>query len=323
MKINFNVQDIKNILGYENIAIEKDFIIYGPSNINEPKNNTIMFVKNATDDIICNLKDITNSIIIASEGSNSSFKNLENRNLILYVKKPRREYAIILSYIVNQNKANTEYHDHGNNIIIGKNVLIGKHTLIEPCVFIDNDVKIGNNCTIMSGARIRSGVIIGNDTVIMENSVIGDQGYGIERDEDGSTIRIPHLGGVIIGNNVEIGALTAVVAGTIDPTIIEDYVKVDNLVHIAHNCKIGRGSMIIACAEISGSTEIGESSWVAPNACIINKTHIGRNVTIGMGAVVLKDIPDGQIVTGNPAQPIEEIKKLNKIRKELLKNTTY
>ncbi|MFQ8845937.1 MAG: hypothetical protein ACLR84_00580, partial [Clostridia bacterium] len=103
---------------------------------------------------------------------------------------------------------------------------------------------------------------------IGENSVIGAQGFGVEKDTDGRNIRIPHIGGVIIKENVEIGALSSIVAGTIHPTVIEKNVFIDDLNHIAHNCQIGEGSMLTAAAQIGGSAAIGADSYISPNATV-------------------------------------------------------
>lgn len=318
--MNFNIKLLNNIEKYKHCLIEHEFIVKQVCGISNPKNNSIMFSKVLNDDILEKLSLIKESLIIVNENQNFSLEKIKKSNLIICVENPRMEYAFLLTYMLEKSPDIRKYKDLYNNIVIGENVYIGENTIIEPGVFIDHDVIIGENCLIMTGTKIRKNVKIGDNCVLRENSVIGGQGYGIERDENGVTIRIPHLGGVIIGNNVEIGALTAIAQGTIDPTVIDDYVKIDNLVHIAHNCKIGKGSMIIACAEVSGSTEIGSNVWIAPNASIINKTKIGNNAIIGIGSVVIKDVPSSTTITGNPADLIENIKKFNKIKKGLLEN---
>ncbi|HOR79006.1 MAG TPA: hypothetical protein PLG04_09505 [Anaerolineaceae bacterium] len=171
---------------------------------------------------------------------------------------------------------------------------------------------MGSNVRIHAGAAIRSFTEVGDNTIIRENAVIGSEGFGFERDTDGTPIRLPHLGGVQIGRDVEIGVFTAVCAGTIDPTVIEDDVKVDNLVHIAHNCVVEKGAMVIACAELSGSARVGQRSWVGPNASVIESRRIGEGATVGIGAVVIKDVEPGATVAGNPAKPTAEITKVNR-----------
>ena len=116
-----------------------------------------------------------------------------------------------------------------------------------------------------------------------------------------------HLGGVDIGENVEIGAVNSVVRGALGNTVIQDYVKTDNLVHIAHNCFIGKGSLLTACAEISGSVTLGKNVWLGPNCSLNNKISIGDKSFIGLGAVVTKNIPPNEVWAGNPARFIKKI----------------
>ena len=155
-----------------------------------------------------------------------------------------------------------------------------------PFVFLDHGVKIGDKCTIKSGVRIGSGVQIGDHTTIRENSVIGGQGFGVERSENNQTMKIPHIGGVQIGSYVEIGAINTVVTGTIKPTIIGDYVKTDDHVHIAHNCKIGKGTLITACAELSGSVTIGKNAEIMECCIVRGPFAMGEGTVLKMGAKI-------------------------------------
>ncbi len=138
------------------------------------------------------------------------------------------------------------------------------------------------------------------------NCVIGSSGFGYERDENGIPVRMPHLGNVVIGENVEIGSNVCVDRAVIGSTVIGDNVKIDNLVHVAHGAKIGKNTLIVAGAVIGGSVDIGENCFIGMNASIKNKVKIGNNVTIGAGAVVLKDVPDGETWIGNPAKKLEK-----------------
>ena len=311
----FNTNDLKNIEEYREI-INKEINIYSVSAANNPKSNTLIFINNINNETLKKLNLVKESIILVNCDVNDE---LINNNLVLKVKNTRREYAKILNYILDsQIKENEKYEINSQGYIKGKNVQIGKGTIIEPFVIIGNNCRIGDGCSIRSGVKIRENTIIGNECSIKENSVIGDEGFGIERDEDGKTYRIPHLGGVILGNNVEVGALVAIAQGTIEPTIIEDYVKIDDSVFIAHNCKIERGTYIIANAEISGGVHIGQCSWIGPSTSIIDNVNIGKYVTTGIGAVIIKDISDNEVVAGNPAEKTENLKKLKVVRERLL-----
>jgi UDP-3-O-[3-hydroxymyristoyl] glucosamine N-acyltransferase len=132
--------------------------------------------------------------------------------------------------------------------------------------------------------------------------VIGEKGFGFPFAEDGTPVELPHLASVRIADYVEIGALNTVVGGALSDTIIHSHVKTDDHVHIAHNCEIGARTVITACSEISGSVKIGERCWLSPNCSIMNKINIGDDCFIGLGAVVLKDVPSGAVMVGNPAK---------------------
>jgi UDP-3-O-[3-hydroxymyristoyl] glucosamine N-acyltransferase len=166
-------------------------------------------------------------------------------------------------------------------------VVVGPGTRIEPNVTIADDTHIGRDCWLKSGC------------------VIGEPGFGLERDADGTPLRMLHLGSVILGDRVEIGALTTVCRGTLGPTVVEDDAKIDDHVHIAHNVRVGKKAMVIACAELSGGVVVGEAAWVGPNASVLEKVKIGERAFVGIGAVVLRDVAEGTTVVGNPARVLD------------------
>lgn len=137
-------------------------------------------------------------------------------------------------------------------------------------------------------------------------SVLGEQGFGLEPDSTGRYLRIPHVGGVQIGDDVEIGALVAIARGTVDDTVIDDGVRIDDKVFIAHNAHIGKNTLVIAQAEISGSVHIGDGCTIGPGAVIREHVTIGDGTLIGLGAVVVKDVPAHVVVAGNPARILRD-----------------
>lgn len=145
-------------------------------------------------------------------------------------------------------------------------------------------------------------ITIGNNCQICSTSKLGNEGFGFEPDENGDLIPFPHFGNCIIGNNVRIGSYSCVDRGNMHDTIIGDNVKIDNLVHIAHNVNIGKNTMIVAGVVVCGSVKIGESCFIGANSTIRQKLTIGNNVIVGMGSVVTKNIPDNEIWAGNPAK---------------------
>ena len=179
----------------------------------------------------------------------------------------------------------------GHNVVIDKDVVIGEGTII------------GHNTVILKGVKIGKNVKIGS------NNTIGSIGFGYEKESNGEYRLINHIGNVVIEDNVEIGNNTAIDRAVLGSTILRKNVKIDNLVHIAHGVEIGENSLIIANSMIGGSVKIGKNCWVAPSSSVLNQKSIGDNALIGMGAVVLKDVPDNDIVVGNPAKSLNRNKK--------------
>jgi len=160
----------------------------------------------------------------------------------------------------------------GTNSSIGENVLIGSNTIIHSNVTIESNVKLGKNCEILSGARI------------------GTSGFGFAREKDGAWVKIPQVGKVIIGDNVDIGANTTIDRGAIENTIIHDGVKIDNLVQIGHNCSIGENTIIAGCAGIAGSTKIGKNCMIGGAAMIKGHISIADGTIISGGSTIAKTI---------------------------------
>jgi len=186
--------------------------------------------------------------------------------------------------------------------VIGENVSLGKGVYIGHNVVVEDNVKIGDYTIVMHNVIVSTNTEIGTHCLIKSGTVIGQRGFGFERDEEGIPIEFTHYGKVTIGNHVEIGALNTVVAGALSDTIIEDHVKTDDHVHIAHNVVIGRGSFITACAEISGSVRIGKQVWLGPNCSVIDKITLGDQVFVGIGAVVTKSFSERAVIAGYPAK---------------------
>ena len=315
-KFSFNTMDI-NKIGKFKCEYINDFTITDVSSNKIIKNNSLTFfnewVEKENENISCQ-----GCLIIVPLNANLS-DEIKNNNYIIYSKNPRMKYAVILDSILKFSCKARIYRQLDNYVVIGENVEIGKFTRMEPFVFIDHDVVIADNCIIKSGVKIGSYVQIGKSTTIRENSVIGGQGFGIEKDSSGKTFRIPHLGGVVIGKNVEIGALNTLVSGTIDATIIEDFVKTDDHVHIAHNCNIKKSTLITACVEISGSVTIGKNCTIGPNSSLMNKISLGENSIVGLGTVVTKSFPANVVLAGNPADTMENVKKNRIAQKKIFK----
>lgn len=222
---------------------------------------------------------------------------------LIHVKSPKLALAQIGNHFFVE-PWNSGIHP---TAIIHPETQIGKGCYIGPYAVIGKAI-IGSHTYIDSHVRIYDGVVIGHDCVIKDGAVLGGAGFGYEKDEEGNWYHFPQIGQLIIGNNVDIGANTCIDRGSLSDTIIEDYSKISKLCLIAHNNKIGRNVEITGASMLSGSNVIEDNVWIAPNSSIRGWVHIEEGATIGMGAVVVKDIPAHETWVGNPARKLENKK---------------
>ena len=195
----------------------------------------------------------------------------------------------------------------GNNVLIGKNVKIGKNSEIGANTIIEKNVVIGKNCIIGSNVIIKNS-IFGERVVIQDNCKIGQKGFGFIPVKD-DNIKFPHIGRVLISDNVEIASGCTIDRGSVDDTTIGKNTYLDNQVHVAHNVKLGSNCMIAGQVGFAGSTKVGNNVSIGGQAGISGHLIIGNNVKIGGGSGVVKDIGDNQIVMGYPAVPLKEFLK--------------
>ena len=234
------------------------------------------------------------------------FKN----KCLIVVNNPKLFFA----KLINQRLSTFVPQVHPSAIIsasakISENCYIGPHVVIGENVEIEEGTFIHSNCSIYDNVKI------GRNVFIEAGSVIGAAGFGFVRDDDGTPIQFPQLGGVIIEDDVEIGANTCIDRGALQNTIIRKNAKIDNLVHVGHNVEIGECTYIVASTTICGSTKIGKRCWVASSR-ILNKITIGDDVTIGFGSIVMESVPSKTTCMGMPATEIREYIRLqNKLKK--------
>lgn len=222
------------------------------------------------------------------------FNNALSESLLISIA-PRFDFCRALKYLLEQ------------KILVNRvqETQIHESAIVASTATIEEGVIIGENTQIEHNVTIHQGTYIGDNCIIRANTVIGAQGFGFEKASDGKWIRFPHLGRVIIGHNVEIGALNSICLGALDNTIIENGVKTDNLVHIAHNCIVGENSILTACTELSGGVTLGKGVWMGPNSSTMQKIYIADNATVGLGSVVTKNVAANHVVAGVPAKIIK------------------
>jgi|SaaInl8_200m_RNA_FD_contig_61_1166614_length_4416_multi_5_in_0_out_0_4 UDP-3-O-[3-hydroxymyristoyl] glucosamine N-acyltransferase LpxD len=282
---NVKASEIASFLGAE--LIGDDILISKAVSFDNIEMNSMVFIKYA---------DFKENIDIKSLYLVIEDKNILDSSLASYIRveNPRLSFAkIIEKFFIESFSSKIEKSANiEDSAKIGNNVYIG-----HGC-YIGNDVIIGDDTVIKHNVVINSDVVLGTNCLIKSGVVLGEDGFGFDFDKDGTPVKIPHIGKLIIGNSVEIGSNTVIAKGTLNNTIIKDNVKIDALVHIAHNCSIDDNSMIIALSQISGSVKIGKSCWIAPSATIIQKKEIKDNVKVGIGSVVIQNIEENKTVMG-------------------------
>ena len=185
------------------------------------------------------------------------------------------------------------------NAKIPSSVFIGPHCRIGNC-------QIGENSQVHSFSIIKDNVKIGDNVIIREFCLIGDCGFGFARHDDGHLERTPHVGTVIIENNVELFPYVNVDRGTLNETRIKKGTKIDHYVHIGHNCVIGENCIIAAKVVFCGGSNIENRSWVGVGSIIKEKVSIGSDVIIGLGSVVIRNVGNNVVMAGVPAKILRE-----------------
>ncbi len=196
---------------------------------------------------------------------------------------------------------------------VGARTVIGENTFLEYNVHIGEDCKIGSDCHLRSGVIIRETCILGDRVGLHSNAVIGSDGFGYRPDGKGGLTKIPHIGTVILENDVEVGASSAIDRGKFGATVIGAHTKIDNLVQIGHNVKIGRGCVLAGQVGVAGSTVIGDYCQFGGKSGIADHVRIGSQVKLAGHSAIWRDTPDGATMAGLPAMDMKEYWRIYRI----------
>jgi UDP-3-O-[3-hydroxymyristoyl] glucosamine N-acyltransferase len=192
--------------------------------------------------------------------------------------------------------------------VIGAGTTVGARCRIHSGVVVGSNCTIGDDVILYANCVIYDGIIVGNRVIVHGNAVLGADGFGY-RFHDGKHVKVPQLGHVEIGDDVEVGAGTTIDRGTFQATRVDAGTKIDNLVQVGHNCHIGKHNLLVAQVGIAGSCTTGEYVVMAGQAGIVDHVHIGTGAVIGAKAGVTKDVPAGARMLGAPANPEREHKR--------------
>jgi UDP-3-O-[3-hydroxymyristoyl] glucosamine N-acyltransferase len=288
-----------------NISDKYDFYIDGASYAGEPRNNTMMYISKKVEYLVLNLKGKSECLVFVENGMDIP-DGLQEKNCFVFSSNPQFEYAKFANQFAQEQRRTEKeigYTLTTGGYYIGANVTIGANAYIEPGVLIGHNVHIGHNAVILAGAIVKHAEI-GDNFLCNENAVIGDYSFTMAEDINGNKFRIPSLGRVIIKNNVEVGACNDVAIGACGDTILEDFVKLDGLVHVGHEAHLRRNTEVTAGAIIAGFVDMEERSYLGVNCSIKNRIHLGANCIVGMGSNVTKSVEANLTVVGNPAKPL-------------------
>jgi UDP-3-O-[3-hydroxymyristoyl] glucosamine N-acyltransferase len=192
---------------------------------------------------------------------------------------------------------------------VGEGTVLGARCRLHAGVMVGRFCKLGDDVTIYPNAVLYDATVLGHRVIIHANAVLGADGFGY-RLHAGKHVKVPQLGSVEVGDDVEIGAGTTIDRGTFQATRIGAGTKIDNLIQIGHNCRIGRHNLLISQMGMAGSSSTGDYVVIAGQAGVVGHVHIGDRTVIGGQAAVTKDVPAGQQYLGSPATPAREQKRI-------------
>ncbi|MFT5847345.1 UDP-3-O-(3-hydroxymyristoyl)glucosamine N-acyltransferase [Psychroserpens sp.] len=317
---SFTIQEINTLLNGEVLG-ETTHDISGLEQIQKANSNQATFIGNRKyaamwADSQASLA-IVNDIIDLEPGNNRVIIKVKNADLamakLLEVFAPPAPYFetdIHPTASIDASATIGEGSRVGAGCYVGKDVVIGKGVILYPNVTIFDETTIGDHTTVWSGTVIRERSVIGSHCIFHINVSIGADGFGYRPSDDGrGLIKIPHIGNVVIGNQVEIGANSCVDRGKFSSTILGDGCKIDNLVQIAHNCVLGRSCIMAGSSGLAGSVTLGDGVMIGGSASIKDHTTIHSGATVGAGSGVMNDVAAGKTVLGYPATDSREMLK--------------
>lgn len=317
-----SLRELANLVGGE-FAGDSEVMVSGAADIVDAHDGDIVFAESPK--LVAEAEKTPAAAIIAHRGAINSSKPMITvanpryafaRVLEVFSPVKRREDGIHQTVVIGEGTSIGENPSIGFNACIGQNTTIGKNVCIYPFVYIGDNVHIGDDCLIYPSVTIHDGVTIGNGVTIHSGTVVGSDGFGYTRVGD-QHYKMPQIGTVVIGDNVEVGSNVTIDRARTGKTEIGSGTKIDNQVHIAHNVTVGENCIIIAQVGISGSVEIGSRVILAGQSGAKDHVKIGDDAIICARAGVIGDIDDGEFVSGYPARPHKEQMRIHAAQNKL------
>ena len=268
---------------------EKSVTVSYVSNLDNADRECLTF---CDENHIAQIPQVKAGIILCPSDAMNTIGDFEAASIV-FTENP------ILAFVKHLNRSGYNNKPEGNS---ASAFSTDARSILEP-VYIESNVIVGKNFELFPFTSIFSGTRIGNNCRIQSGSSIGAVGLAYAK-EDETYCRIPHLGGVIIADDVDIGANVTIVKGILQNTIIGKGTKIGNHVNIGHNVIIGKNCFISSGAVIAGSVVIEDECWIAPNVSILNSVKIRQGDQIGIGSVVFKSTKGNFVYMGNPAKPV-------------------
>ena len=326
----YSTQEINQVLKGE-IVGNTTISITAPEQLEEAKNTEISFIGNKKYEKFWATSKacaaVVNNDIAIEPGENRAFIKVNNADLAMsqvleMFAPPAPVFAVNIhpTAVIDASASIGNNTKIGPGTYVGPNVQIGENVIIYPNVTILDESTIGNNTTIWSGTVIRERCHIGSHCILHPNATIGADGFGFRPDPEKGLVKIPQIGNVIIGNGVEIGANSCVDRGKFSSTVLGDGCKIDNLVQIGHNSKLGKFCIMAGNSGLAGSVTLGNGVIIGGSASIKDHIVIGDGAIVGAGSGVAADIPAGKVMLGYPAVEARDALKQWAILKRLVRD---
>ncbi|MDG2150763.1 MAG: UDP-3-O-(3-hydroxymyristoyl)glucosamine N-acyltransferase [Polaribacter sp.] len=309
---SFSIEEITSLVQGELIGNCKD-LIFAPEQIENAKKGNVTIIGNSKYTRLWETSNASMAIVYEGikilPGEGKAFVKVKNADLAMAIlldafepEPPYFDSDIHPTAVVNKTAKLGNGCKIGANSYVGKNVTIGDNVVIYPNVSIFDNTSIGNETIIWSGTVIRERSEIGSQCIFHSNVSIGADGFGYRPSIDGrGLVKIKHIGNVVIGNAVEVGANSCIDRGKFSATILGDGCKIDNLVQIGHNSVLGKCCIIAGNSGLAGSVTLGDGVIIGGSASIKDHVTIHSGATVGGGSGVISDVEAGKTVIGYPA----------------------